>query len=871
MYKLSSLLKKLPTLKETRMMAAGFGVWIVWADELSEAVPHTLQDYGGMLLAAEQNQALWFFFTKDVFQALARLQVWAMLNALPVFMQLFPAKLLIGLRLERSLSLATDLYSQDVMQPGEFQVLVHPKAAEAAKGIPGISFQPVDSSMGMAAVSWSQLQADPRLGSGPSLGWYFILKPLGNPVDKTFIEGWRIFFSHLENILDRLKLKYILHENFLIFPLDNYKALKNWCREILSMIRELRESEEGGYWPSVMAAVEKAGFNFSEDLPNKVGIDWNQMAPDFPHMSYRTAFLLGERFHIKDVRSSLERSRITDWCYVHLAEGEDEEEERGALQVNFPAALLAGKEGPCFYCGLKNHTVAECPSRRLTDLNPKVWESLAMIGLEEINSGFLALGRAVEKGPLQALESQLEGRDISALLTKAIYEGNFSFQLRMLPLVWRSLGKELPQGLKNLAPAEENRLTKNLAVFIDGHILDAERMAREEVLHSPGDYRIYLLQGFIAMEKGEMEKALLFWKEAEPLCKTPLQNGYVVFLQARLMEIQFRFDKAITLYKQAAMLCHKWMEPVYRQAVCTVKMGFTEHALDQLNSIIEQNPHMFNRIIIDPELERGYVQVLSHLLGTWTDAKEKAAQSRLKLEELPGEIVDWLGKEHEFSQKARKQISACLKFADVENFVAFRRVIQGYARLARALKAKVEAEAKIMKQKIVDFRERLKVISKEISWFPFPKALRDFNKEFNFCAEKLNWAAVQHFTVAENFKKASDYFVEVEKKLKRLDSRLVTLRIVRDATLFILILGKSFMWLEIVGLGLSLLLVPGVVYFADNLGLGWAKEMIIQQKWALSKGLVVVLSLTALILAALKTSFSFEKKKEKFFEKKGVT
>ncbi|MDY7001049.1 MAG: tetratricopeptide repeat protein [Thermodesulfobacteriota bacterium] len=852
------------------MVGAGFGVWIVWSGELTEAVPHTFQDYGGMPLVVEENQAFWFFFTKDAFQALARLQVWARLNALPVFVQIMPAKLLIGLRLERSLSIATDLYSQEAMEPKEFEILVHPKAGEEIKGVPGITLQPVDQTMGMAAVSWSLLQADPRLGSASSLGWYFILKPLGNPLDKAFIEGWRIFFAHLERILDRLKLKYILHENFLIFGLDNYNALKTWCREILSMIRDLRENEEGGYWPSVMAAVEKAGLNFNEELPNKVSIDWNQMAPDFPHMSYRTAFLLGDRFHIKDVRSSLERSRITDWCYVHLAEGDQEEEEGGTLQVSYPAALLAGKEPPCFYCGLRNHAVSECPSRRLTDLNPKIWDSLAKIGIEEMNSGFLALGGAVEQGPLQALESGLAGKDTAAILTKAVYEDNFSLQLRMLPLVWRSIGKELPQGLGALAPVEENKLTRALETFSSGDLAEADRMAREEVLHAPGDYRVYLLQGFIAMEKGETEKALSFWKEAEPLCKTPLQNGYAVFLQARLMEIQFKFDAATMLYKQASILCHRWMEPVYRQAVCMVKMGFTEHALSPLDGVIEKNPHMFNRVLIDPELERGYVQILSHLWGTWTDAYEKAEQSRVNLEELSREIVDWLGEGHDFTQSARKQISGYLKFANIENFVAFRRLIQGYARSARALKAKVDAEAKVMKQKVVDFRERLKVITKEISWFPFPRALRDFNKDFNFCAEKLNWAAAQHFRVAKNFKKASDFFLEVEKKLDRLDSRLVTLRIVRDATLFMLILGKSFMWLEIVGLGLALLLVPGVVYFADSIGFAWAKEVVIQQKWALSKGLVVILSLAALIIAALRTSFSFEKKKEKFFEKKGV-
>ena len=131
---------------------------------------------------------------------------------------------------------------------------------------------------------------------------------------------------------------------------------------------------------------------------------------------------------------------------------------------------------------------------------------------------------------------------------------------------------------------------------------------------------------------------------------------------------------------------------------------------------------------------------------------------------------------------------------------------------------------------------------------------------------KIKWVREQHFQLAENFRRSRDFFEQVENKLDRLDSRLVTLKIVRDSTLFMLILGKGFMWLEIIGLGLALLLVPLGIYMANKMGTGWISEVVTSQTWALQKGLVIVLSIVALTVSTLRTALVFDKKKAKLFE-----
>jgi len=867
MYKLASLLKNLPTLHETRMSSTGYTVWIVWADELTDAVTSTLRDYGGMEISAENNQALWFFFTKDVFHAMARLQVWANLNDLPVFIQILPSSLGIGFQLEKALSISSDLYAQQSLQPEEFEVWVHPKLRPEVEGIPGISLEKVDKlSSGLAKVSWLQLYGDPRIGFASSLGWYFILKPLGNPLDKNFSEGWRNFFLEIENILKRLKLKYMVLEGYLIFELSSQKNLDRWCREILSLIRETKDCEDCHYWPSVMLAVEKAGYQFNDELPRKVPIEWDQMAPDFPHMSYRTAFLLGDRYRIKDVSYSFERSRMTDWCYVHVADGSGMDDEGGSLNVSLPVGLLAGKERPCFYCGLRSHTEPHCPTRHLRDLDPKAWKDISMMSLETINANLRELGEALKENPTEAMTRLVDGAESAGTMMRALFEINAMGQLRTMPLICRSVGKDLPDGLTKLAPPEKNAFSTACERFLAGEASEAEHEAKEGALRNPREFPFRTLLGFIVMERGDLDRAIGYWKEAEPLGDSPIHFAYHKYLQARAMEVQGRFDGAMNLYKEAFALCPKWHEPHYRQAVCMVKMGFSEHAVGLIDQLVDDDSNLFNRIIIDPEAERGVIQILANLHARWVVAEQGAEDGTAQLNKLMNEVEEWFGPDHEFAKKMKRQIGGILQLGEVQNYVIFQQLISGKLTVSRALKSNVDKEIGVLQKQADQFRKRLKGIHEEISWFPFPRALREFNKDFNYCVTKLNWVRQQHFKVARNFRKSHEYFKEVDDKLKRLSTRLITLKIVRDATLFALLMGRSFMWLEIVGLGLALVAMPIAVIVGENFSFPWLTEFIEGQRWGIQKGLIIMVSVLAFVVALMKTALVFEKRKAKFFD-----
>jgi len=66
-------------------------------------------------------------------------------------------------------------------------------------------------------------------------------------------------------------------------------------------------------------------------------------------------------------------------------------------------------------------------------------------------------------------------------------------------------------------------------------------------------------------------------------------------------------------------------------------------------------------------------------------------------------------------------------------------------------------------------------------------------------------------------------------------------------------------------LALALLTIPLMVYYSSKIAHNWIIDGILAQKWAFEKGLISLVSLFAISVAALRSVWGFEKKKEQLF------
>nr|WP_279593520.1 tetratricopeptide repeat protein [Pseudodesulfovibrio sp. S3-i] len=853
------------------MVASGFGIWVAWKGELHNSIDNTLQEYGALCVARDTDQALWYCNTAEVFRAIARLQVWARVNPMQVFCQLVPLTFLVGYDLEYTVSLSVELDRQNTGTPSGFEVVVHPKLKDEIKSVQGLTTEPLGGVEGLANVEWLRLVADQALDYESFRKWYFIIKPLGRMSDKESILGWRDFSADIIELLQKLGLKYIsdVKEGALLFPLDNFRLLRSFSMEIMGLIKENKENPDKKNWPIVMVAMPQGNLHFTADLSKKVELDWNRMSADYPHVRFMDGFLLSPWFRMNETRYGTNQVSLDSWCTISLKEGE-EGMGYGTMQVALPNAMVGEDGAECFYCGLKNHSPKQCPSKHIATLQPQVWNLLARANVQDFSEGFAGIDADVSADNFVTdIARLMESKDsLKSILARAVFEINFPAQLRTQKLVWRSRSKEWDEGFKQLAPQEGESIWDALALIENGDLEKAEHVLKEAQLKSPRSYQPHALWGFWHMEMGDKNQALFHWQEAERTSYTPLQQGCMAYLQARLMEVGGDYKDAINLYKHANTLSPTWVQPVYRQAVCMVKMGFSGQAMDILFDLISRDPHVFNRILVDPEMDRGRVQLMNALWEKWASAEEAVENTRAEVDQLTDDISKRFDENHNYFETASEELDRLKQLGTTSNYVAYYQLLRGAEKFQATLNLEVKREIKRINSNIEHLSDRVRDIQKEAAWFPFPKLLLEFNKEFNFCVDKINWIKTQRLQEADNFRKSLRFVEEIGEHIDSLQSRLVTLRIIRDSTLFVLMLGRNFIWLEIIGLGLLLVGLPSLIYFTRDIQGNYFLDMINDpgQRWEISKGLVIILSICSVALAAVKSALTFDKRKRELFD-----
>ncbi len=866
MAQLSQLLARLPEGKDVHMSTMGHVLWVCWHNNLTPAVNQTLLNYGGMLVGEEREQALWFFFTDDVFLALARLMVWGNFNELAVSIELFPGRLQLSSKRDAGLSLDGALRAQEMLVRDSLEVWVHPKSREGRSALPGISFESRPGRQGMASVDWATPVVDVRMPYSSTQAWFAILHPLGSPLDKAFQSGWSSMFKRVEALLQKHKIKSIVHETFVMVSVDNLLMLRTFLRDYLRSF-DKEQNEPGTYWPCVCVVADRNNLNFNTDLPKKIGLQWDNLMPDFPYISYRNAYLLGDGFTVRDLRFTGEQASMDSWCNVLLDENSI---SARSIPLLMAGRLTAGSSGAggCFYCGIPSHTAAECPTRTYFPSRPEIWDELAGLDLENINEAFRRIEMVLGQDSVEGYEELLEGKDDAALLMQAVLDINGPGQLRNVPRHWlyrmREPDQDEEKPTRDDSPAWD--LLDQLARAASDELSDLEKKVLQTITRHQRDPRLRMVRAFLLIEKNDFSHAAACFREAASLTPAPTLQAWNEFLQGRLSEEQGQYGPAIEQYAQVWRVMPQWRDVQYRGIVCRVKMGFAEQVLEQITKLVREEPSYFNRVLIDPGLERGRLLILSSLYDLWAEAKKNAEDERTRINALEARLNDWFPPDHPVQLQLGSKIHKLEALSNINNYIAFLQVVEQRPVLEKELEESIQREVEELRNRYKYYLDVLQEIRDEASWFPFPSVLRDFSSDFNESAGIINWAFACNFNEAETFKRAQDTTPRLNELLRNLKKRLKFLRMVRDGTLFTLTMGKTFIWVEIVGLLFCFIGVPVVVFWGDSLYLGWLKNLLGENQWSIQKVLAVIITIIAIGIGALHTTLVFDRKREKLLE-----
>lgn len=865
MAQLSQLLARLPGGKDVHMSTMGHVLWVCWQGNLSQAVNQTLLNYGGMLVGEEREQAIWFFFTDDVFLALARLRIWGNFNELAVGIELFPGRLQLSSKREASLAVDGILSAQEMHPRESLDIWIHPKSREGRNVLPGITFARATGRQGMASVDWAEPEVDVRMPYSSTQAWFAVLHPLGSPLDKAFQTGWSSMFIKLEGLLQELKIKSIVQEGFVMLAMDNLLMLRTFMRKYLHAF-DKETLEPGTYWPCVCVVADRNNLNFNSDLPKKIGLQWDNLMPDFPYLSYRNAYLLGEGFSVRDLRYTGGQTSMDSWCNVLLDENSISSR---SIPLVMAGHLASGAPGSgCFYCGLPNHTAAECPTRTYFPSRAETWQQIEGMDLEIINEAFRRIETVLSENGVKGFDELLDDQGPAGILLQAVFDLNGPCQLRNVPRNWlyrmREPDPDEEKPARDDSPAWD--LLEKLARSGAEDLPELDREIVQNISRHPRDPRLRMVRAFLQIERGDAAQALNFFREAAGMTPWPALQAWNEYLQGRLMEEQGQFAQASTLYTQVLRVMPQWREVTYRGIICRVKMGFAEQILDQVVELVAAEPEYFNRFLIDPALERGRLLVLSSLFDLWEEARKNAENEKSAVHAMEERLTAWFPDDHPVQARLGQKIHALDALGKVDNYMAFFRMVRQRPQLEKELEESIQREVDELRNRYKSYLDVLEEIRDEASWFPFPSALREFSADFNASAGIINWAFASNFNEAETFKRAQTAIPKLDELLQNLKARLKFLRTVRDATLFGLTMLRTFMWVEIIGLVLCFAGVPIIVFWGEKMGLGWLKYLLGENQWSIQKVLVIIVTILAVGVGALRTTLVFDRKREKLLE-----
>ncbi len=670
-------------------------------------------------------------------------------------------------------------------------------------------------------------------------------------------DRWLGFFYTLRSALQQDAVAELEgNDELLLFQFHHLAtAINSLFKRLEAVKRECRW--EPGLGPAPIQLILHYGL--TENLPQPLRDPASKLWALLPHESIYITRSLRKQWDSLAEGAELAAHHIGD-------------EELGLFPLKFPGHTLAtrepifpsrhltrsGEQKKCFYCGMTNHTPANCPSKLLTMQT----QGLPLVGYQ----------------PLPRLNELFdEAFTHEDLLQTTLSPGLATTQLRRDPVLqayvaFFDLCKVYqPRFLWNIAFSAHSRwqdLGRAETISVDsqsfylgldclrvGQYAQAEDLFVDESRRPKGkQFHATIARAFLALELGRDHDMGHYLESALRMTTSDKDRIYIALLLARYYSLLDNNWKAEHALDSVFTINRECQEALYAQAQFAVRNGFGDRALSQLRALIIGQKELFIQALMDPELipiEGPLEEMLAsrHEIQQ-QEAEEQFAKARIIVQELQS----WLAEEEPEMKHLLGDFAMLEKQYEQQSYYDLLDVAEKARFLLRACYRVQEAKIDALKQRHEKTMQRWE--GYRAFWNSY--TYRSLFSEFLTILAAIKATLVTAQESAEKKMHGTLYREIIEKldaaeaqleTLKQMTTRMTWARTLLDS---LKLFARKLMITELSLIGFSALLLPGaILLLGDPVESGLAS--LLRDPWFQKQTIQFITLLVAPILALIQT------------------
>jgi len=490
---------------------------------------------------------------------------------------------------------------------------------------------------------------------------------------------------------------------------------------------------------------------------------------------------------------------------------DDYKQKEDALLFLYQNALRRGQNSPCFYCGGKEHTTRNCPSKHLTEMTG-VLNKLGYLSFDKINDIFLAYLMSSEEAKQKAVKSpeKQHGQELSASL--GFYELNQIFQLRFFKTIWDNQGNEWS---KITAAGNEND-DKGGFIWLAQDCIRVSNLSQAESLLQtclekyPDDYRVYCALGFLNIEKNNHSRSEHYLDKALYYTRTKPQKIFILLLLSRFYDIAGDPGSALEKIREIFIIDPYCKEAAYQEIIFKFKLRREDEALEQLIKLIRMNREYYINALIDPALAPFNNIIHPKLKKLFNENRQKAQKTAFTAEKEFSTLKKFLEKPDAVLSKIKKLALTDSYFGYLDMTYLGHSLINAFRRtMSRRKRELINAVKKIYRRTENIFSLTGNYHSRFLS-NPAYKQLKIIQSELKQISEAAK------FNDFDRFREMSIRCEEISKELDEIGLKLKKLKIMMDIKTFLIIFLKNSVLILSVILFAGTIIFPALVYYLDT-------------------------------------------------------